>query len=188
MILLHPNIPTSSLHHCNKQCVNLSSLCPLPLLSQPTTKQHHLKLAFLNICSLNKKSLILNEFITDSNLDIFCFTETWHKPLGYFSLAPTTPSESSYIDKPLLERGVLLLFTGRTLKTPTASIPIVHSFDQFAFKLYGPSDIVRYYNETFSSCLDQPFPISHFPVSSPLSLSLSLSSPLCPQQICPTLW
>lgn len=85
--------------HHNKACVNLSNLCPVPMSSQPFTKQHRLKLALLNTHSLNNKDLLLMEFITDNNLDLLCITETWHKPLDYFLLNQVTPQGFTYIEK-----------------------------------------------------------------------------------------
>ena len=65
--------------------------------------QHHLKVALFNTRSLNNKSLILSEYITDNNLDFLCLTETWQKPLDYFSLNQVTPTGYTYMDKPRTE-------------------------------------------------------------------------------------
>lgn len=79
---------TSSLRHHNKQHVNLSNLRPLPQSSQPITKQRHLKLALLNTRSLNNnKSLILNEFITDTNLD---FSASLKHGINPLTISPST--------------------------------------------------------------------------------------------------
>uniref|UniRef100_A0A8P4G516 Reverse transcriptase domain-containing protein n=1 Tax=Dicentrarchus labrax TaxID=13489 RepID=A0A8P4G516_DICLA len=135
---------TSSLRHHNKRHVHLSNLRPLPRSSQPFTKQRHLKLALLNTRSLNNKSLILNEFITDNNLDFLCITETWHKPLDYFLLNQTTPTGYTYIDKPRPEGrggGVAAIYR-KDIKTSTISIPAAHSFEHLTFKLSGPTPLV----------------------------------------------
>ncbi len=50
----------SSLYHHNKPHVNLANLNSIPLSSQPIPMQLHLKLALVNICSLNNLSTILN--------------------------------------------------------------------------------------------------------------------------------
>ena len=109
--------------------------------SQPITKQRHLKLA---LHSLNNKILILNEFITDNNLDFLWITETWHKPLDYFSLNQTTPTGYTYMDKPRPEGrggGVAAIYR-KDIKTSTISIPDAHSFKHLTFKVSGPTPLV----------------------------------------------
>ncbi|TKS65252.1 RNA-directed DNA polymerase from mobile element jockey [Collichthys lucidus] len=133
----------TSLRHHNKRQVHLSNLRPLPQSSQPVMKQRHLKLALLNTRSLNNKSLILNEFITDNNLDFLCITETWHKPLDYFSLNQTTPTGYTYMDKPRPEGrgGGVAAFYRKDIKTSTISIPATPSFKHLTFKLSGPTPL-----------------------------------------------
>jgi hypothetical protein len=62
--------------------VNTFILRPIPTSGQSISKQKYLKLALFNTRSLSNKSLILNEFITDKELDLLCLNETWQKPLG----------------------------------------------------------------------------------------------------------
>ena len=136
--------PTSSLRHHNKLHVNLTNLRPLLQSSQPITKHRHLKLALLNTRSLNNKSLILNEFITDNNLDFLCLTETWHKPMDYFSLNQTTPTGFTYIDQPRPEGrggGVAAVYR-KDIKITSIPIPTAHSFEHLTFKLSGPTPLV----------------------------------------------
>ena len=40
----------------------------------------HLKIGLLNVRSLTSKAVIVNELITDHNLDVIGLTETWLKP------------------------------------------------------------------------------------------------------------
>ncbi|XP_075868585.1 uncharacterized protein LOC142879305 isoform X3 [Nelusetta ayraudi] len=111
---------------------------------QPLTEQHHLKLALFNTRSLNNKALILKKFITDNNLDFFCLTETWHKPLDYFSLNQTTPPGFTYIEKARPNgRGGGIAAVHRTdIKTIPVSIPAVPSFEHITFQLSGPTPLV----------------------------------------------
>ncbi|XP_056301953.1 uncharacterized protein LOC130214336 isoform X1 [Danio aesculapii] len=50
-----------------------------------------MKLGLLNIRSLAPKALIINEIITDNNLNALCLTETWLKQNDYISLNEATP-------------------------------------------------------------------------------------------------
>lgn len=49
------------------------------------------KLGLLNIRSLAPKALIINEIITENNLNALCLTETWLKQNDYISLNEATP-------------------------------------------------------------------------------------------------
>ncbi|KAE8298225.1 hypothetical protein D5F01_LYC02717 [Larimichthys crocea] len=125
-------------------------------------KQRHLKLALLNTCSLNNKSLILNEFITDNNLDFLCIAETWHSPLDFFSLNQTTPTGYTYMDNPRPEGrgGGVAAFYRKDIKTSNISIPAARSFEHLTFKLAGPTPLVT----AIIYCPPKPNPsfLSHF--------------------------
>jgi len=43
------------------------------------TNEQKIKLGLLNMLSLTSKALIVNDVITDYNLDMLCLTETWLK-------------------------------------------------------------------------------------------------------------
>ncbi len=51
-----------------------------------------IKLGLLNIRSLSTKALFVNYMITDNNLDMLCFTETWLKPDEYIILNESIPA------------------------------------------------------------------------------------------------
>lgn len=53
-------------------------------------EQNQLKFRLLNIRSLNSKTVIINEIITDNSFDILCLTETWLKPNDFFGLNEST--------------------------------------------------------------------------------------------------
>uniref|UniRef100_A0A671YR52 Reverse transcriptase domain-containing protein n=1 Tax=Sparus aurata TaxID=8175 RepID=A0A671YR52_SPAAU len=132
---------------CTSNAVNIKNLCPIfctPATPHPTPTPKHLKLALFNTRSLTNKSAILHELITDNKLDFLCLTETWHRPLDYFSLNQTTPSGYTYIDKPRPDGrggGVAAIFR-KNLNISTISIPPSQSFKHVALKLPGPTPLV----------------------------------------------
>lgn len=51
----------------------------------------HLKIGLLNVRSLTSKAVIVNELITDHNLDVIGLTETWLKPDEFTVLNEASP-------------------------------------------------------------------------------------------------
>ncbi|CAJ1078415.1 LOW QUALITY PROTEIN: uncharacterized protein LOC116399339 [Xyrichtys novacula] len=132
--LRHPALRSS--HHAN--------LRTLPRSSQESSVKpphpHHLNLALFNNRSLTSKGLILQDFIMDNKLDFLFLTETWHKPLDYFSLNQATPTGYTYIDKPRPEGrgGGIATIHKKDLKIISLSMPTVSSFEHVALKLPAP--------------------------------------------------
>ncbi|XP_031723968.1 uncharacterized protein LOC116394789 [Anarrhichthys ocellatus] len=103
-----------------------------------------MKLALFNTRSLSNKGPIINEFITDNNLDILCLTETWQKHLGYYALNQTTPTGYHYLDKPRPDGrgGGIAPLHRQHIKTRLTNIDSPPSFEQLTFKLSGPKPLV----------------------------------------------
>ncbi|KAE8288308.1 hypothetical protein D5F01_LYC12173 [Larimichthys crocea] len=80
----------------------------------------------------------------NSYLDFLCITETWHKPLDYFSLNLTTPTGYTYMDRarPEGRGGGVAAFYRKDIKTSTISIPAAPFFEHLTFKLSGPTPLV----------------------------------------------
>ncbi|XP_010774485.1 uncharacterized protein [Notothenia coriiceps] len=106
--------------------------------------QRHLRAALLNTRSIHNKSHILNEFIKDNNLDFLYLTETWQKPLDYFSLNQITPAGFTYIDKPRPQGqgGGIAAIIRKEIKATIIPIPDASSFEHLIFKLSGPTPLV----------------------------------------------
>ena len=135
----------------------------------------YLKLALFNTRSLNNKSLILNEFITDKQLDL-CLTETWQNPLDHFALNQTTPARYSYLDNPRSEGrgGGIAAVYRQDLKPRPLSIPAAQSFEHLAFKVPGPKSL------SISIIYRPPKPNPSFlPDLSEFITALSLNLVLC---------
>ncbi|KAG1935820.1 adhesion G protein-coupled receptor L4 [Pimephales promelas] len=128
-------------HPCTHH-VTSSNLLPVSTSATWISKQKPLKTALYNTRSLNNKSLLLCEFITDNKLDFLCLTETWHKPMDYIALNQTTPPGYSFIDNPHLDRrggGIAVIYRSIISIRP---IPVVSSFEHLAFRLPGSQSLI----------------------------------------------
>lgn len=136
----------SGRRHHNNTHVRTAPSCLRPLNKAPPPVQLNpcLKFSLFNTRSLTDKGPILNEFITDNNIDFLCITETWQKPMDYISLNLTTPPGYSYMDKPRLDKrgGGLAIIHRQHIKTSLVTIPTSSSFEHLVFKLSGPKPLV----------------------------------------------
>ena len=135
---------TPARHRHKNLDVRVACLRPLTKATQPVQIHPHLKIALFNTRSLNNKGLLLNEFITNNNLDFLCLTETWQNQQDYFSQNQTTPPGYSYMDKPHHHGrggGIATIFRN-VINTSAITIPDPSSFEHLVFKLSGPKPLV----------------------------------------------
>ena len=73
----------------------------IPAIIERDCDTSHLKTGLLNVRSLTSKAVIVNELITDHNLDVIGLTETWHTPGEFTVLNEASPSgyTSDHIQK-----------------------------------------------------------------------------------------
>ena len=90
------SVPRPRLGKTKHGGVRLSNLTRIKTTSIPviTERDHdtsHLKIGLLNVRSHTSKAIIVNELITDHNLDVIGLTETWLKPDEFTVLNEASP-------------------------------------------------------------------------------------------------
>jgi hypothetical protein len=63
----------------------------IPVIIEKDHDTSHLKIGLLNVRSLASKAVLVNELITDHNLDVIGLTETWLKPDEFTVLNEASP-------------------------------------------------------------------------------------------------
>ena len=63
----------------------------IPVITERDHDTSHLKIGLLNVRYLTSKAIIVNELITDHNLDLIGLTETWLKPDEFTVLNEASP-------------------------------------------------------------------------------------------------
>ena len=59
-----------------------------------------LRFALLNVQSINNKSVLICNLITDSDIDIMVLTETWHTASSDLPLRRAAPTDYNIVDAP----------------------------------------------------------------------------------------
>ena len=90
------SVPRSRLGKIKNGGVRFSNLTSIKTSSIPAIIERdcdtsHLKIGLLNVRSLTSKAVIVNELITDNNLDVIGLTETWLKPDEFTVLNEASP-------------------------------------------------------------------------------------------------
>ena len=85
----------------------------IPAIIERDRDTSHLKIGLLNVSSLTSKADIVNELITDHNLDVIGLTETWLKPDEFTVLNEASPPGYTSAISPVhpAKAEVLLTFT-----------------------------------------------------------------------------
>ena len=86
------SVPRPRLGKTKHGGVRLSNLTRIKTSSIPAIiERDHLQIGLLNVRSLTSKAVIVNELITDHNLDVIGLTETWLKPDEFTVLIEASP-------------------------------------------------------------------------------------------------
>ena len=96
----------------------------------------------LNIRSIRHKGVLVNEIISDNNLDLLCLSETWLGEQEYVGLNTATPPSHSNThiprDNGQVGGGVATIFNSGLITTPRAK-PKYKSFESLTLNLSHPS-------------------------------------------------
>ena len=102
----------------------------------------NIKCGLLNIRSIRKKGVIVNEIISDHHLDLLCLTETWLGELEYASLNEATPPSHNNTHIPRdggrTGGGVAAIFDSGLVISPRAKSNY-KSFESLVLNLSHPS-------------------------------------------------
>ena len=89
----------------------------IPAIIERDCRTSHLKIGRLNVRSLSSKAVIVNELITDHNLDVIGLTETWLKPDEFTVLNEASPPGYTSDHNPRASRKGCLCLAGSPLST-----------------------------------------------------------------------
>ena len=139
---------------CSNVCVRLSNLAVIPCQPQLVTTFftdsvfNKLKLALLNVRSLAGKTFLINDFITEHNLDFMFLTETWIEQNNSAAvLIESTPPNFSFMSQERMHKkggGVAILFND-SIQCRKTSYGDFASFEYVALQLKCSSSSVPKY-------------------------------------------
>ena len=89
-------------HFSNLTGIKTSSI---PVIIERDHDTSHLKIGLLNVRSVTSKAVIVNELITDHNLDVIGLTEIWLKPYEFTMLNEASPYTSDHIPRAFRKGG-----------------------------------------------------------------------------------
>jgi len=104
-----------------------------------------IRLAQLNVRSMNKKAALLYDTILDGKLDFICLSETYQQN-DFYNLNLALPPGFTYIDKPRLtsKGGGLAILYKSELSNSLVTTPEMSSFECLVVKINSPVLIIIY--------------------------------------------
>lgn len=108
------------------------------------TATSDIKVELFNAQSLTNKSCLIHDHILEKDFDLFCVTETWHKPDTFIALNECCPTEHSYFQKARSKGrgGGLAVIYRNNLDLSSVNLPEWSSFECLAFKSNLPTSVL----------------------------------------------
>ncbi|XP_048016198.1 uncharacterized protein LOC125248394 isoform X3 [Megalobrama amblycephala] len=103
-----------------------------------------IRLAQLNVRSMNKKAALLHDIILDGKLDFLCLCETLHHQNDCYNLNQASPPGYTFIDRPRItaKGGGLAILYKSELSVALITTPEMSSFECLVVKINGKSPVL----------------------------------------------